>query len=251
MIADLIKLGFSEIEAKVYLACLEINGGQVSIIAKKAHIERVSCYYILEKLIQKGLISQYTKNNVKYFSPEPPQQVLTLAQEKVNIAKSLMPELLSRANIFSFKPKIRFYEGREGIERVFNQSLQAKTEIVGYSNLELMIAFAPNFFQEYMSKKLEKNIKTRYLSPNTVSSVEIIKKYLPKEYDHNLIEILLVNKDHFLFETEILIFDHYTEIVSLHENELLGLIVESPAFARSMKAVFNLAWLGATSFIAQ
>jgi len=70
-------------------------------------------------------------------------------------------------------------------------------------------------------------------------------------YDPNLIEILLVNRDQFLFENEVLIFGSFVGIVSLNQDELLGLIVESQTFARTMKAVFDLAWLGATTFVAK
>lgn len=251
MLADLLKLGLSDEEAKVYLACLEINGGPVSSIARKAGVHRVSCYHTLENLIAKRLLSQHNRNGVKYFSPEPPQQLLTLAEERVNLAKTLLPELTSLASAIAFKPKIRFYEGRDGVERVFTESLAARGEILGYTNLQNVTTFFPDFFRQYTHEKFRKKIKTRYLSPNTVESVHALDAFLPPGYDAQLLEILLVNKDQFLFENEVVIFNHSVGIVSLNKDELLGLIVESPTFARTMKAVFDLAWLGATAFVAK
>ena len=251
MITELLKLGLSNEEARIYLACLEINGGPVSVIARKADVHRVSCYHTLENLLKKKLLSQYNKNGVKYFAPEPPEQLLKLAEERMNMAKSLLPELKSLAGSLAFKPKIRFYEGRDGVEKVFNESLSAKREILGYTNLKNVTEFFPQFFERYTHEKLRKKIKTRYLSPNTVDSVGIMRKFLPKEYNRNLMEILLVNKDQFLFKNEVLIFGNSVGIVSLNQDELLGLIVESPTFARTMKAVFDLAWLGATAFVAK
>lgn len=251
MLAELTKLGLSSEEAKIYLACLEINGGPVSIIARKAGVHRVSCYHTLENLLQKQLLSQYNKNGVKYFAPEPPEQLLKLAEEKVNLTKGLLPELLSLTSATAFRPKIRFYEGREGIERVFNESLTAKKEILGYTNLHDIVTFFPDFFREYTHAKLKKGIKTRYLSPTTVETVHVMDQFLPKKFDPNLLEILLVNKNQFLFENEVVIFGNSVGIVSLHRDELLGVIIESPTFARTMKAVFDLAWLGATAFVAK
>lgn len=40
MITELERLGLSDEEAKVYLACLEINGGPVSVIARKAGVKK-------------------------------------------------------------------------------------------------------------------------------------------------------------------------------------------------------------------
>ena len=264
MITELLKLGLTHEEAKIYLACLEINGGPVSIIARKAGVHRVSAYHTLENLLEKRLLSQYNKNGVKCFAPEAPEQLEMLALERVNIAKGLMPELKSLVTSMGFKPKIRFYEGQDGVERVFNESLSvaefaeedemhgsASGEILGYTNLQSVTDFFPGFFKTYTHTRLKKNIKTRYLSPNTVESVHVIDPFLPKNYDPNLVEILLVNKDQFPFENEVLIFGNTVGIVSLNPDELLGLLVESATFAKTMKAVFDLAWLGATAFVAK
>jgi len=251
MLKELVQLGLSDEEARVYLANLEIGGAPVSLIAKKAGIHRVSCYHTIENLIKKRLLSQYNKNGIKYYAPEPPDQIQKIAEEKVNVAKSLVPQLSSIINTYGFKPKIRFYEGKEGIKRVFTESLESKGEILRFSNLKILLDLFPELFEEITREKLKKKIKTRILSPNTLENTKVLEKHLPKNYDKNLIEVLLVNKNQFLFENEILIFGNKVGIVSLQKEELLGLIVESPTFSRSMKAVFDLAWLGATAFIAK
>lgn len=251
MISELLKIGLSDEEARVYLACLEIGGGPVSVIARKAGANRVSCYYTIDNLLRKKLLSQYNKNGVKCFAPEPPEQLLKITEEQMNLARSLMPELKSLVSTSAFKPKIRFYEGKDGVEKVFTESLTAKREILGYTNLKNVTEFFPEFFRNYTHTKLKKGIKTRYLSPTTVETVHVLDRFLPAKYNENLLEILLVNRNQFLFENEVLIFGNSVGIVSLNTDELLGLIVESPTFARTMKAVFDLAWLGATAFVAK
>lgn len=251
MISDLLKLGLTDEEAKLYLSCLEINGGPVSVIARKAGVNRVSAYHTIEKLLRKKLLSQYNRNGVKCFAPEAPEKLEELMLEKVNVAKMLLPQLKSLSVSQGFRPKIRFYEGMDGIERVFNESLSSEGEILGYTNLAQVIDEIPVFFKDYTSKRLKKGIKSRYLSPNTVESVRAIEPFLPKDFDRNLIEILLVNKDQFPFDNDILIFGNAVGIVSLNPDEQLGLIVESETLSQTMKAVFDLAWLGATAFVAK
>ena len=75
LVSDLEQLGLSEEEAKVYLAVLELGGSYVSAIAKKAGIHRVSCYHTLDNLKKKGVISSFTKDNIKYFSVDSPLRV--------------------------------------------------------------------------------------------------------------------------------------------------------------------------------
>ena len=52
-------------------------------------------------------------------------------------------------------------------------------------------------------------------------------------------------------DNEILLFGNAVGVVSLNPDELLGIIVESQTFTKTMKAVFDLAWLGATAFVAK
>ena len=251
MIADLLKLGLSREEAKMYLACLESNGGPVSVLARKAGVNRVSAYHTIENLLKKRLLSQYNRNGVKCFAPESPEKLEALALERVHLAKALLPQLKNLSSSEGFRPRMRFYEGMDGIERVFNESLSGEEEILGYTNLHTVLEHIPTFFKDYTARRMKQGIKSRYLSPNTVDSVHAIDPFLPKEYDPNLIEILLVNREQFPFENEVLIFGNSVCIISLNPDELLGLIVESSTFSQTMKAVFDLAWLGATAFVAK
>jgi sugar-specific transcriptional regulator TrmB len=263
MISELLRLGLTDEEARIYVACLEINGGPVSVIARKANVHRVSAYHTLENLLEKKLLSEYNRNGVKCFAPEAPEKLEQLALERVNLAKMLLPQLKSLTSAKGFRPRIRFYEGMDGVERVFNESLSGheetrtkessmqKNEILGYTNLKQIAERIPAFFTQYTHRRMKSGIKVRYLSPNTVESVHAIDPFLPEKYDPNLIEILLVNKDQFPFDNEILLFGNQVGIVSLNPDELLGIIVESATLARTMKAIFDLAWLGATTFVAK
>lgn len=251
MISELLRLGLTDEEARIYVACLEINGGPVSVIARKANVHRVSAYHTLENLLEKKLLSEYNRNGVKCFAPEAPEKLEQLALERVNLAKMLLPQLKSLTSAKGFRPRIRFYEGMDGVERVFTESLAAKGEILGYTNLKQIGERIPTFFKQYTHRRMKSGIKVRYLSPNTVESVHAIDPFLPEKYDANLIEILLVNKDQFPFDNEILLFGNQVGIVSLNPDEFLGIIVESATLARTMKAIFDLAWLGATAFVAK
>lgn len=252
MIAELQYLGLTEEEARVYIAVLELGSGPVSVIAKRAGANRVSCYHTVEKLLEKRFLSQYNKNDIMYFSAEHPDHLLQKQEERMNIAKGLIPQLSSLLHSQGFAPKIRFYEGKDGVIRVFEESLNAKGEILNYSNLKMLTQFDTKYFKEYNKKKFEKKIKTRYLAPNTIEDIDKeIVSLLPVGYDQALIEILFVNKEQFLFENDILIFDNSVAIISLNKDERLGLIIESPTFARTMRAMFDLAWLGATAFVAR
>lgn len=251
ILPDFEQLGLTPLEGKVYLTLLELGGGYVSTVARRSKIPRVNCYHILENLSKKALVSFATKDNIRYYSAEPPQKLVNMLEEKTEYAKSLLPELLSITNALTLKPKIKYFEGEEGVKHIFDSTLQASKEILGYSNLKaLQEQFDPSFLSFYAKKKMEKGIKTRLISPSTEPALKYRKNIYPKDFPDNLLEILFVNPTEFWFEHEISIYDNTVAILSLNENERIGIVIESPVYARSQSAIFNLAWLGASSFIA-
>src|SRR3989338_9197985 len=95
---ELINLGLTPEESKVYLAILELGGGFVSSIARRANVNRSSCYHTMESLVKKGLVSSYQKGKVLHFTAEDPKRFLQMAEEKIERTKNLIPELLSITN---------------------------------------------------------------------------------------------------------------------------------------------------------
>lgn len=251
MINELTNLGLTPEEAKVYLAILELGGSYASNIARKAKVNRATCYHTLSNLQQKALINSYNKGKVLWFNAENPKKFIDIEKEKLEKAKTLIPQLLSISNVLTFKPKIHFYEGIEGAKTIFEDILTSKKEVLGYTNIKKLAELFPDYFKNYCKRKIEKKIKTRYLSPFTDKGTDVVDEFYPKNYDRNLLEILLVNKDEFFFENEVSIYENKVAILSLNPNEMIGLLIESITFAKTMRSIFNLAWLGATAFVAK
>jgi len=252
VITELQTLGLSLEEAKVYHALLQLGGAYVSAIAKRAEVHRVVCYKILDELVAKGLVSSFVKNGVKHFAIESPTILVRKEQERLERAEKLLPELLSITNALAFKPKIQYYEGIEGMKNIFNETLSAKEEMLGYTNLAAIPKVIPDdFLRDYAKRKIARGIKTRMLSPHTPAALQYLQKYYPKGFDPNLVEILFVNPRQFHFEYEITIYGDKVAVLSLNPEERMGLIIESRIYAHTQRAVFQLAWLGATSFVAK
>ena len=182
--SDLLDFGLTNEEARVYIGILELGGSYVSAIAKKAGVHRVVCYKILEGLVTKGLVNRFTKNNVKHFSVESPEILVRRQQEKLAKAEKLLPELLSITNALAYKPKVQYYEGLEGMKNIFEDILTAKGELLGYTSLEdIPKVFPADYLRDWISRKIERRIKTRMLSPHTPASLKYLQKYYPKGFD--------------------------------------------------------------------
>lgn len=250
MLSELNELGLSSDEAKVYIALLELGGGYVSQIARKAGKQRATCYYTLAALVERGFASKLRKGAYQHFTPQPPQILIAQTKRRVEIAETVLPQLLSIQNTLARKPKITFYEGRLGIEAIFEDTLTTETPIVGYTNLSLVFELFPDYFKRYTKEKIRRGIKTRYLSPQSKEVMGKIHQLLKKENDRSYLEILFINPQAFPFQNEVVVYGSKVAIMSLSRQESMTVVIESQSYAQTTRAIFDLSWLGATSFIA-
>lgn len=132
---ELKNLGFSDKEAKVYLALLELGESPVQQISEKAKVNRATTYVVLEALQKRGLVTTVEKDKKVIFAAESPRALTRLlkAQEdelktKHEEFKKMLPELEAVFNLASEKPTVRFFEGREGVRAVREDILQSRTK---------------------------------------------------------------------------------------------------------------------------
>lgn len=245
-------LGLTDEESAIYLMLTEYGTSSVANIARVTKLGRVNCYHHLEKLSKKGLVSSSQKSKIKQFSAENPRIFVNQEKERLNLAESIVPDLLNLASQHPRKPKIQFFEGRQGIKNIFTAMLyQAEGEIVSFSNFEQLGGLFPEFLSQHFQRRLDQGIKTRFISARDQKAEEFKNNFFPAEFDHRLLEIFLISPREFSFDSEISIFKDSIAIMNLSHENPIGVLIENPELYRTQKAIFDLAWLGATSFITQ
>jgi len=126
-----------------------------------------------------------------------------------------------------------------------------ESEIVSFSNFERLGNFLPDFLSSHFEKRLERKIKTRFILLRSAKAETFCDQFFPKEYNEALLEVFLISPDEFNFDSEITIFAGSIAILNLNEENPIGILVENPELFHTQKAIFDLAWLGTTSFITQ
>jgi len=248
---DLEKLGFTPEEVRVYISLLEIGGGFVSSIARKAQTHRVTTYNTLENLQKKGYVRVTKKSGIRFYYVVNPRVILNQIEDTYNTAKTLIPELIELQNTSLFKPKIQFFEGEEGIKTIFTDILDGEGEVLGYTNFQVAYEVMEDFLREYSKKALDLKKKHRLLCPNDGYHREFIPSNLAQRMDAGLLEIFAVNPTQFSFKNLQYIYGDKVATVSIERDEMIGVIIESKTNAETNRSIFNLAWLGATSFVAK
>jgi len=123
-------IGLTEKESKAYLIALKIGTNPVSTIAKHAEFNRCTMYAIMEALVKKGLMIQFEKNNIRYFTAVEPRYLLTYIEDKkrtLSHYKSAIdekiPELESLKNPYQLIPNVKSFLGKEGINKIFDEAV--------------------------------------------------------------------------------------------------------------------------------
>ncbi|MCX6745439.1 MAG: hypothetical protein NTX00_00285 [Candidatus Parcubacteria bacterium] len=228
-------------KADIYLACLEMGGATAYSIAKKVGLKRPTVYDILSQLLKEGLVYKSLKRNKKYYFPADPGRLLKKAKEKEENIKAILPELESLYNAPKIKPTIKYFEGKEGIKEMYNDSLKSLKkgdEILGYVG-EGVLQHLPKYSDEYVAERVAKGIRFRGIYKKEKGIME----YMAKNQEQLRTVKLLDPKD-FPVNNETNIYANKIAIAS-YGKEMFAMIIESEEIARAQRAIFELAWRGA------
>lgn len=234
-------IGFSEKEVAVYLALLELGKGTVTQISRKAGINRPTGYHVLNSLALKELVKISGKEPKQEYVAESPDQIEKILNRKIETekkfleeARKIIPELKSIHNVAD-RPKVLFYEGKEGLEKVYEDTLSSHEEILAYASVEDIQPTLPHYFPGYYKRRAKKGIRIRAIFPESVDARE--RASLDEE---EIRTSLIVPSDKYGFHPEINIYDNKVMIASWREK--LGIIIESSEIADAMKKIYELAW---------
>lgn len=263
-------LGLTDKEAKVYLASLEIGTNPVSEIGKKAKINRVTTYDILEKLIKKGLVNYIIRRNIKYFSATDPELVAVEYRRRAEELNQALPEL-KRLHGETSHPKVQYFEGLEGIKRVFADCLQTLTndkeetttsdeqndsepngqsdsnpgkkstapavEILNYTNGKDLRTIWPTIDDEYSNIRIARQINLKCLCTD-----DEVGRVLQAQDRDKFRETRLIAAEKFTIHSEIIIYGDKTAIISF-KGEPLAVLIENREIADTQRNLFNIAWM--------
>jgi sugar-specific transcriptional regulator TrmB len=237
LIKDLESAGLSSNEARTYLASLELGETTVSRIAKKSGVKRTTSYLIIEALKEKGLISSIKKGAQTHFFAENPKKIKNMLKEREEKIDKIMPELLSFANLIDKKPKIRYFEGVDGVIEVYKDTLNYPSqEILVWAPGNYIGSAYYDYFDGYIEKRIENKIWMRAITPNSKS----LQKYVEKDKEQ-LRKTKLIEAERFKTKIEIDLYGK-NKIGLMSHKEEIGVIIESQDIHDTLKEIFEVMW---------
>tara|TARA_Y100000310_G_scaffold172609_2_gene172730 strand:+ start:3710 stop:4483 length:774 start_codon:yes stop_codon:yes gene_type:complete len=185
------EIGLTKSEIKVYLALLDIGSSTTGPIIDKSQTANSKIYSVLEKLIQKGLVTDFKKEGLKYYKAANPKQITSyLEEKKAEISKqekaigSILPSL---SLMFEQKEEDReasVFRGPKGVKAAFDDvvnTLERNSEmhIMGVYNFGEDFLKLAKYFQGNRSRK---GIKINFIMNRDAKAIaDVFANYPPAE----------------------------------------------------------------------
>ena len=231
------QFGLNGRKADVYLAALELGSASVIDISKKASVKRTTCYDILQDLMREGLVSETFKEKKRLFVGEEPEKIQRSLKNRERLFSEILPQLQSIHNVRGSKPKIRFYEGKEGLKEVYGDTLKYNGEILGFASYDVVNTLGLDWADEYLKKRIKKGIYVRTIVPG---EKEMLKNFVEKDQEQRRMTKVIDPKK-YPFSIEINVYGH-NKVALMSAKEETGLIIEGAEIHNTMKLLFQLVW---------
>ena len=243
-------IGLTPDEATVYETLL-IHGSQGAggLVKRIKDIKRSLLYKVLERLVDKGLILQTRKQGKLEFSPQPPGTLVRLAEKQEEVARrsheaiaSSLPELKAKYNLSTEKPVIRFFEGVEGLKKMYEERLAAgnqETYLIRSSRARVYYEAFGKWFTYYLARRAKLGVKVHALTVDDEHAI-----HDPKiDKARHTIRTWLRPQD-YTAPIDISVQGDHVSLLS-YGKEMFGIVMENAPMAQAFKEVFLLAEKGA------
>lgn len=228
------QIGLTKGEIAVYLAMLELGSSTVGPIVDNAKVSYSKIYDILERLIDKGLVSYVIKDNKKYFEAAPVDRIMDYMVEKENKIneqkeklKNMLPQLKLKQQMAKYAAEATIFKSIKGLETAYISSLK----ILDKGDELLTIAglcdnkAADLFFQRFAKLRAKRGIKEKIIHKEKQEALPLqeIKytKYPTPSY--------------------LAIFNDRV-IIGLISHEILLFVIDNKEIAKSFKLQFESIW---------
>ena len=241
MNTDLIKIGLTEGEAKVYTALLELGPSTVGPITKRAKVSSSNIYEILERLIKKGITSTIIKNGVKNYQAVSPSNLVKylekkqqqLDKEKQQL-KEALPRIQALQNTFPRQEAMLFIGDRglrTAYEEFFKDGKPTDENLWIYVHDDKYAKASDKFYLHNMTSML-KNIKSRGIADNSYRKSKFAQAF---------------QKTHQMRFVDFPIFSHgeiYGDKFMLisWETPVIAVLVQAKHVSDNFKKYFELVW---------
>jgi len=242
LLKKLIEYGLGEREAALYLASLEIGESGMAPVAKKAGIKRSTAYLTFETLEARGLMGSFKMRDGLHFVATKPEIFFAREERRLKELSNLLPKFKELTSTKLGRPKIVYYEGKEGYRIAVEDSLKKPSETIRYigSYDEVYKVVGADYDRDhYLPRRLKQRIFIKNLSFDDLN--DKTKKQIDVETNGEQLRETRHLPSEYKFPSASMIYSNKV-IIFAGSQEKVVVVIESVEIAHSEKQKFDLLW---------
>lgn len=217
------QFGLNQSEITVYLYLLENGVSTPPIVSRRTFIARTNCYNILNELSAKGLIEEKEAGKRKAYVARDPESLVSMVEQKREIAQRMLPELRAIYTTQKNKPKMRFFEGLDEVKKVWQEAFESHT-VYQVGSSKVLESRLPGY-QDYLKIEAQKH--------------SIVYKHIADIADDTLSKILAGDWD--TTTTHLLIWNDSVAFITL-DDPAFGTVLVNSQISNLCKLFFESLW---------
>jgi len=233
--------GISKKESVVYVTSLGIKKPTPLLVSKECGMPRPSVYREMESLVRKGLMGKVREDKKIIYVPEDPRTIVEKLKQQTQSVQNMMGELRDLATVYRNRPTVRFFEGKEGIKRIFEDIfLVEKKEVLAFTDVKELYKIFPDYYTFFVKRRVKRKIFGRIIAPKDDTTEEISESKKEEFRDVRFIPEKIMKKIGNL-KGHMLIYKDRIALVSLESDEI-SVIIENEALSNVQRSLFEIAW---------
>jgi len=230
-------IGFTNAEIKIYISLLGLGTATAGPIIDKSGLQNSVVHMILNKLIEKGLVSYIKVGKVNHYQASNPSNIGNMIDERKTRFNKLLPQLISKQNGAKEKPEVITFRGIKGIKELLMILLEAGgNEHHTFGSSEKSLMLGEGWWVDYHKKRGKKKIKAKLIFNKSLIPFKAEKKYPDS--------IVRYTKEGFEPLTETIIRNDKIGIIIWTEKPI-GTLIHQKEAARSYDNFFEVLWKSA------
>jgi sugar-specific transcriptional regulator TrmB len=213
---------------------LSLGTASITQISKKAGLKRPTTYLIIDELLNKQLIVTIPKGKKNYYKAEDPEELIKKLEQRKKEIEQALPQLKSLYVKNLKQPKIRFYEGRKQLYKIYEEIFKSKKIWAMFSVEKFLNIFTRNDNGHFF-RILNRHGGIIY---DLVENTKKAKEFVQDGHRKGLSENKFLPKD-FEITVDILVSENKVAMISF--DSLIGIIIEDENIAKAQK--FNLQFI--------
>ena len=237
------QLGLTEGESKVFEALLKLGPSTVGPIVKKSGVAYSNVYDILNRLLDKGLVSFIMREKTKYFQAVEPTRIKDyLDKQEQELQKSkktfekLLPDLEKLKASVGKKEEVEIFIGKKGLKTAYENLLKGAKK---NENAEFLYVYDPTYHEgvEDYYLKLWSYLRTTGVQWRGITNEGYretkLGKSTPNFIDQRYVSIPLpANIDIF----------HDKLLIETWGEQPIGILIQSKEIADNFRRYFDAIW---------